>query len=56
MLIRQHNNRREKLEKLDVSEIPQLDVNVLFDTEEAHSHNVVHPIFIPILIGTAMLV
>ncbi|UYY58558.1 hypothetical protein [Sphingomonas sp. S2-65] len=42
--------------QIDLEEIPQLDVKVLFDTEEAHSHNVIHPIFIPILIGTAIIV
>lgn len=44
------------MQKIDISEIPQLDANVLFDTEEAHSHNVVHPIFIPILICSAMII
>ena len=41
--------------QIEVSDIPQLDVNVLFTTEETHSHNVIHPIFIPVLIATVMI-
>nr|WP_315590028.1 hypothetical protein [Sphingomonas psychrotolerans] len=44
------------MDQIELCDIPQLDVKVLFDTEEAHSHNVVHPIFIPILIGTAIII
>ncbi len=43
------------MDKLDIEEIPQLDVDINFDTQEANSQNVVHPAFVPILVLTVMI-
>ena len=44
------------MKTIELGDIPQLDANVLFDTEEAHSQNVVHPIFVPILFLTSLVI
>jgi hypothetical protein len=44
------------MQPISIDDIPQLDVHVEFDTEDTTNHNVIHPIFFPVLICTAMIV
>jgi hypothetical protein len=43
---------------LEISEIPELEMemNIVFDTEESDNRSVIHPAFVPVLLLSALIV